>query len=210
MSVMEHIIEKVNAFKTEDGRLYAIYGTPAENLSGTQVRKFRAKYGIIKNVSEREYFSNSFHCHVTENITPTQKQDIEEKFWDKFLGGRIQYVRCSSGDNFKAIKALVRRAMQKGYYFGVNISLSYCEECGHSESNMDVCPVCGSKNLTKIDRVCGYLGFSRQPNSSTENARKNFEEISIEDRIATANKHVEGERRTSAHKSAEIAERVSM
>lgn len=210
MSVMEHIIEKVNAFKTEDGRLYAIYGTPAENLSGTQVRKFRAKYGIIKNVSEREYFSNSFHCHVTENITPTQKQDIEEKFWDKFLGGRIQYVRCSSGDNFKAIKTLVRRAMQKGYYFGVNISLSYCEECGHSESNMDVCPVCGSKNLTKIDRVCGYLGFSRQPNSSTENARKNFEEISIEDRIATANKHVEGERRTSAHKSAEIAERVSM
>ena len=70
LEVLEHINDKVNEFKKEDGNLYAIYGTPAENLCGLQVKQFRAKYGIVEGVSDREYVSNSFHCHVTENITP--------------------------------------------------------------------------------------------------------------------------------------------
>ena len=76
VEVLEYINKEVNRFKEEDGNLYAIYGTPAENLCGLQVKQFRAKYGIVEGVSDREYVSNSFHCHVTEDITPIEKQDM--------------------------------------------------------------------------------------------------------------------------------------
>ena len=81
LEVLEHINEKVEEFKKADGNLYAIYATPAENLCGLQVKQFRKKYGIIENVSDREYVSNGFHCHVTEDISPIQKQNLEYRFW---------------------------------------------------------------------------------------------------------------------------------
>ncbi len=180
--VLRHINEKVNAFKEEDGHLYAIYGTPAESLCGKQVIQFRKKYGIIKNVSDREYVSNSFHCHVTADITPPKKQDLEYRFWELCNGGKIQYVRYPVNYNTNAIKTLIRRAMAMGLYEGVNLSLAYCEDCGHQELEMDVCPKCGSKNLTKIDRMNGYLSYSR----------------------------VHGKSRLNDAKMAEIAERKSM
>ena len=93
LEVMEYINKKVNEFKKEDGRLYALYGTPAENLCGLQVQQFRAKYGIVENVSDHEYVSNSFHCHVSEDITPIQKQNLENRFWNLMNGGKIQYVK---------------------------------------------------------------------------------------------------------------------
>ena len=182
LETLRYINEKIAEFKKEDGRLYAIYGTPAENLCGVQVQQFRKKYGIIENVSDREYVSNSFHCHVSEDITPIQKQDLEGRFWDLSNGGKIQYVKYPVNYNKEAIKSLVRRAMAKGYYEGVNLSLAYCDDCGHEELSMDVCPVCGSKNLTKIDRMNGYLSFSR----------------------------VKGDTRLNEAKMAEIAERKSM
>ena len=158
---LEHINEKVNQFKAEDGKLYAIYGTPAESLCGLQVTQFRKKYGVIENVSDREYVSNSFHCHVTEDITPIQKQDLEKRFWELSNGGKIQYVKYPISYNREAIKTLVRRAMDMGFYEGVNLSLAYCDDCGYEELEMDVCPKCGSKNLTKIERMNGYLSYSR-------------------------------------------------
>ncbi len=182
LETLQYINDRVNEFKKEDGRLYAIYGTPAENLCGVQVQQFRKKYGIIENVSDREYVSNSFHCHVTEDITPIQKQDLEGRFWDLSNGGKIQYVKYPVNYNKEAIRSLVRRAMAKGYYEGVNLSLAYCDDCGHEELSMDVCPVCGSKNLTKIDRMNGYLSYSR----------------------------VKGDTRLNEAKMAEIAERKSM
>ena len=98
---------------------------------------------------------------MTEDITPIQKQDLEYRFWELSNGGKIQYVKYPISYNKEAIKSLVRRAMQMGFYEGVNLSLSYCDDCGHEELDMDVCPVCGSKNLTKIDRMNGYLSYSR-------------------------------------------------
>lgn len=129
--------------------------TPAESLSGLQAEQFKAKYGVIKNVSDRSYMSNSFHCHVTEDITPIQKQDSEARFWNYFNGGKIQYCRYPVSYNLEAIKTLVRRAMAIGFYEGVNLSLSYCEECGYEQLDMDVCPKCGSSMITKIDRMNG-------------------------------------------------------
>lgn len=161
VEVMEYINKKVGEFKEADGRLYALYGTPAESLCGLQVKQFRAKYGIIENVSDREYVSNSFHCHVTEDISPIQKQDLEKRFWDLMNGGKIQYVKYPIDYNVDAVKTLVRRAMDMGFYEGVNLSLAYCDDCGHQELEMDVCPKCGSRNLTKIERMNGYLSYSR-------------------------------------------------
>lgn len=161
LDVLKHINEKINEFKEKDHILYAIYGTPAESLCGLQVTQFRKKYGIIEGVSDRPYVSNSFHCHVTEDITPIEKQDLERRFWDYSNGGKIQYVKYPIDYNIGAIKKLIRRAMEYGFYEGVNLSLAYCEDCGHQELNMDVCPVCGSTNLTKIERMNGYLSYSR-------------------------------------------------
>ena len=182
LEVLEHINKKVNEFKEEDGHLYAIYGTPAENLCGLQVQQFRKKYGIVEGVSDREYVSNSFHCHVTEDITPIEKQDTEYRFWELCNGGKIQYVKYPIDYNLEAIKTLIRRAMEMGFYEGVNMSLAYCDDCGHQELEMDVCPKCGSRNLTKIDRMNGYLSYSR----------------------------VHGDTRLNEAKMAEIAERKSM
>ena len=179
---MRYINAKVNEYKKEDKRIYAIYGTPAESLAEKQVYQFRNKYGIIPNVSDRLYVSNSFHCHVTEDITPTKKQDLEKRFWDLLNGGKIQYVRYPISYNKEAVESLVDRAMKMGFYEGVNLSLAYCDDCGHEELNMDVCPKCGSRNLTKIDRMNGYLSYSR----------------------------VKGDTRLNKGKMAEIAERRSM
>lgn len=182
LEVLEHINKKIDEYKVEDGRLYAIYATPAENLCGLQVQQFRKKYGIIENVSDREYVSNGFHCHVTEEITPIEKQDKEYRFWELSNGGKIQYVKYPINYNMGAIKTLIRRAMAMGFYEGVNLSLAYCDDCGHQELEMDICPKCGSKNLTKIDRMNGYLSYSR----------------------------VKGDTRLNDAKMAEIAERKSM
>lgn len=161
LDVMKYINQKTIEFKKEDHILYAIYGTPAENLCGLQVKQFRKKYGVIPGVSSREYVSNSFHCGVWEDITGIEKQDLEDRFWDLFRGGRIQYVRYNLSYNTKAMVTYIERAMAKGFYEGVNLSLSYCNHCGHEELDMDVCPKCGSTDLTKIERMNGYLSYSR-------------------------------------------------
>ena len=172
IEVLTYINKKVAAFKEEDQNLYAIYGTPAENLCGEQVQQFRRKYGIVEGVSDKEYVSNSFHCHVTEDITPTQKQDLENRFWNLCNGGKIQYVKYPIDYNLDAIRTLVRRAMKMGFYEGVNLSLAYCDDCGYQELEMDECPKCGSRNLTKIDRMNGYLSYSRIHGDTRLNAAK--------------------------------------
>ena len=161
LEVLKYINEKTLEFKKEDKILYAIYGTPAESLCGLQVKQFRKKYGIIEGVSSREYVSNSFHCGVWEDITGIEKQDLEERFWELCKGGRIQYVRYNLSYNTEAMVTYIERAMEKGFYEGVNLSLAYCNSCGHEELDMDVCPKCGSSDLMKIDRMNGYLSYSR-------------------------------------------------
>lgn len=181
LDVLKYINDKVAEFKKEDGHLYALYGTPSESLCGLQVEQFRKEFGIVHGVSDRPYVSNSFHCHVTEDITPIEKQDLEGRFWNYINGGKIQYVRYPISYNKEAIKTLLKRAMKKGYYEGVNLSLAYCDDCGHQELEMDTCPVCGSENLTKIDRMNGYLSYSRVHGDTRLNKAKMAE---IKDRVS--------------------------
>lgn len=153
LEVMKHIQSYIDKIKEEDHILYAIYGTPAESLCGLQVEQFRKIYGIVENVSDKSYVSNSFHCHVSEDMSPIEKQDKEERFWGYFNGGKIQYCRYNLGYNKEAIKTLVLRAMEKGFYEGVNLAMCYCEDCGYQQVEMDLCPKCGSNKITKIDRM---------------------------------------------------------
>ena len=146
-------------------------------------RKFTAgshknKNAVIRLISDS---SGCFHAGNAIHID-IQKQDLEKRFWDLSNGGKIQYVKYPIDYNLDAIRTLVRRAMKLGFYEGVNLSLAYCDDCGHQELEMDVCPKCGSSNLTKIDRMNGYLSYSR----------------------------VKGDTRLNEAKMAEIAERKSM
>lgn len=175
LEVMKYINEYVDKIKKEDGILYAIYGTPAESLCGLQIEQFRKKYGIVNGVSDRAYVSNSFHCGVWENITPIQKQDLEGRFWNYFNGGKIQYCRYPVSYNREAQKTLVRRAMDMGFYEGCNLALSYCEDCGYEQLDMDVCPKCGSENITQIDRMNGYIGYTKIHGKSRYNQAKVIE-----------------------------------
>ena len=161
IEVLKYINDYADAHKHEDGILWAIYGTPAESLCGLQIEQFRKKYGIIKGVSDRAYTTNSFHCGVWEDITPIQKQDIEYPMFHLCNGGNIQYCRYTLGYNKDAIKTMVKRAMDLGFYEGVNLQLDYCEDCGHQFIDSDTCPHCGSENITRIERMNGYLGYSR-------------------------------------------------
>lgn len=167
--VLRHMQKRLDVFKKEDGYLYAIYGTPAESLCATQAKqydRFCAEHRV-RNVFRStphyspDYFTNSFHVNVTEDITPFEKQEKEYENFHLCEGGHIQYVRLDNPENFDAVKAIIRRGMKMGFYQGVNFDSAYCNHCGkHSTNVLFTCPECGSNDLSVISRVCGYLGYS--------------------------------------------------
>lgn len=173
--VVDHINNYIEKAKKEDGYLYSLYGVPAESLAGTQVQQFRKKFGIVPKVSDREYFSNSFHCHVSANITPFEKQDNEFELFHKVNGGHIQYVHLDNPNNLEAIETIVKRGMKMGFYQGVNFTLAVCEDCGYRPRTFTEgmkCPVCGQSHFTVSVRICGYLGIFHSNGSSRLNDAK--------------------------------------
>lgn len=177
--VVDVINDMIEEFKEEDGYLYALYGTPAESLCGTQARQYREYTG---DNQFGDYFTNSFHLHVSEDVTPFEKQDKEYELFHKCNGGHIQYVRLDNPDNVNAVKALIQRGMSMGFYQGVNFDAAYCEDCGKHSTNVgNTCPHCGSHNLSVISRVCGYLGYSNVNGKSRMNDAKMSE---IADRVS--------------------------
>jgi ribonucleoside-triphosphate reductase len=157
--VLDFINDFVNEAKAVDGHLYAVYGTPAESLCGTQAKQY-AEYSGDHQFGT--YFSNSFHAHVNEDINPFQKQDVEYKNFHKANGGHITYGRLSNPENLVALKAIVDRGMELGLYYEVNFEAGYCDDCHkHFTNNKFSCPHCGSDNVSVISRLCGYLGYSK-------------------------------------------------
>lgn len=167
--VLRFMNSKIKEFKQEDGYLYALYATPAESLCAKQAKQYDnlCKERGIANVFAAtehyspEYFSNSFHVNVTEDISPFEKQDAEMESFHLSEGGHIQYVRIDNPENVDAIRAMIERGMELGFYQGVNFDSAYCNDCGkHSTNVLTKCPHCGSTNISVISRVCGYLGYS--------------------------------------------------
>lgn len=183
VETMQFITNYIEKIKEEDGILYAIYGTPAESLAGLQVRQFRDMYGEIKGVSDKEYVSNSFHIHVSESVTPYEKQNAEEELFKYFTGGHIQYGKFGNPSNKKALKSFILRGLEKDMYIGVNFGKCTCEDCGHefigSNEKNEQCPHCNSYNITEVVRINGYMGYKTVKGDTTLNDSKLAE---LEDR----------------------------
>ena len=152
--------EKIKGYKEKYKLNFGVYFTPAENLCHTALKKFRDKYGVIENVSDREYFTNSMHVPVWHKMSPFQKIDIESKLTSYSTAGCITYVELPSTtkNNLEALEAIVQYAMDKDIpYFAINVPNDTCNECGYTDEMGDTCPVCGSKNISRLRRVTGYL-----------------------------------------------------
>ena len=139
---------------------FGVYYTPAENLCYTAMKKFKAKYGIIPKISDKDFFTNSIHVPVYEEISPFDKIDIESQLTGYSSAGCITYVELDGGvkNNLSALETLVNYAMDKDIpYFAINIPNDTCLDCGFTGEFNDHCPACGSDNIQQLRRVTGYL-----------------------------------------------------
>jgi len=137
-----------------------VYYTPAENLCYTAMKKFKAQYGVIENVSDKEYFTNSIHVPVWKKMSPFEKIDIESQLTGYSNAGCITYVELDSGaqNNLEALEELVNYAMDKDIpYFAINVPSDTCLDCGYTDEFNDECPMCHSKHIQQLRRVTGYL-----------------------------------------------------
>ena len=147
-------------FKEKEHLNFGVYYTPAENLCYTAMQKFKAKYGEIPNVSDKEFFTNSIHVPVWRKVNPIEKIDIESQLTGYSSAGCITYVELESSvkHNIDGLEALVNYAMDKDIpYFAINVPNDLCMDCGYTEEIGDTCPICGSKNIQRLRRVTGYL-----------------------------------------------------
>ena len=152
--------KRCQEFKESERLNYGVYYTPAENLCYTAMKKFREKYGVIPNVSDRDYFTNSMHVPVWKNMTPFEKIDIESQLTGYSNAGCITYVELPSTtkNNLEALETIVNYAMDKDIpYFAINVPNDTCNECGYTDEINDKCPMCGSANISRLRRVTGYL-----------------------------------------------------
>ena len=147
-------------FKQQYKLNFGVYYTPAENLCYTAMKKFKAKYGDIPNVSDKEFFTNSMHVPVWKEIDPFTKIDIESQLTGYSSAGCITYVELDSGilHNIDALEQIVNYAMDKDIpYFALNVPNDLCLNCGYTGEINDGCPMCKSKNIQRLRRVTGYL-----------------------------------------------------
>lgn len=178
LETMKHINANIEAYKKEDHLIWAIYGTPGESWLPLACEQFIKKFGKIKGVTDKGFFTNSFHACVDEDITPIEKIELEAKFFPLSKGGCINHVKIPSiaPEMNPAIKDQVRYAMSLGLYHSVNHAQNRCLDCGNHwigddsmpfEENYK-CPVCGSMNTVGIRRMNGYLGYSKTTQGKTK------------------------------------------
>ena len=139
---------------------YGVYYTPAENLCHNAMKKFRAKYGVIPNVSENDYFTNSIHVPVWKKMSVFDKIDIESQLTGYSSAGCITYVELDSTvkNNLDALETIVNYAMDKDIpYFAINVPNDTCLKCGYTDEFNNHCPECGSEDIQQLRRVTGYL-----------------------------------------------------
>ena len=139
---------------------FGVYYTPAENLCHTALKKFRDKYGVIPNVSDKEFFTNSMHVPVWKQMSPFEKIDIEAQLTGYSSAGCITYIELDSTvkNNLDALELLVNYAMDKDIpYFAINVPNDTCLTCGFTDEFNDRCPECGGENIQQLRRVTGYL-----------------------------------------------------
>ena len=170
-------------FKQEYKLNFGVYYTPAENLCYTAMQKFKDRFGVIPNISDREYFTNSIHVPVWKEMTPFEKIDIEAQLTGYSSAGCITYIELNARvkDNIKALETIVNYAMDKDIpYFAVNVPNDMCTKCGFTAEIEDACPICGCTEIRRLRRVTGYLtgdyktAFNRGKQAETEERVKHL------------------------------------
>lgn len=173
--------QRCTEFKEEYKLNFGVYYTPAENLCYTAMKKFKDKYGIIPKVSDKDYFTNSMHIPVWEQLSPFEKIDIESQLTGYSNAGCITYVELDSSvkNNLKALEQIVNYAMDHDIpYFALNVPCDTCLSCGFTDEFNDHCPICGSEDIQQLRRVTGYLtgnyktAFNKGKISETEDRIK--------------------------------------
>lgn len=147
-------------FKEEYHLNFGVYMTPAENLCYTSMQKFKARYGVIPNVSDKEFFTNSMHVPVWIEMSPFEKIDIESQLTGYSNAGCITYVELDAACkyNIDALEGIVNYAMDKDIpYFAINVPNDQCMNCGYCDQMGDACPMCNSRDIKRLRRVTGYL-----------------------------------------------------
>ncbi len=152
--------DKCTEFKNKYKLNFGVYFTPAENLCFTAMQKFKAKYGEIPKVSDKDFFTNSMHVPVWVNMNPFEKIDVESQLTGYSSAGCITYVELDAGakNNVEALEQIVNYAMDKDIpYFAINVPNDQCMNCGYCDEMNDACPMCNSKDIQRLRRVTGYL-----------------------------------------------------
>ena len=173
-------------FKKELHLNIGVYYTPAENMCYTSMKKFKKAYGIIPNVSDRDYFTNSIHVPVWKEMSPFDKIDIESQLTGYSNAGCITYVELEGGvkNNLDALEEIVNYAMDKDIpYFAINVPNDTCLDCGYTDEFNDKCPMCGSEHIQQLRRVTGYLtgdyktAFNKGKQQETEQRYKHSKKL---------------------------------
>ena len=179
--------DRCSEFKKEYKLNFGVYYTPAENLCYTAMKKFQKKYGKIKDISDKDFFTNSVHVSVWKEISPFEKIDIESQLDSYSSAGCILYVELEGTvkNNLDVLETLVNYAMDKDIpYFAINVPNDTCLDCGYCDEFNEKCPECGSENIQQLRRVTGYLtgnyktAFNKGKQQETELRYKNSKKLS--------------------------------
>ena len=168
LKVMNHLKDACDSWKKETGLGFGLYGTPGERLTSRFCRIDKQKFGEIENVTDRMYYTNSYHVHVTEEIDAFEKLKFESQFHDISLGGCISYVEVPDmSKNLPAVEQIINYIYHNIQYAEINTKPDVCFKCGYTgEIKLDddmqwYCPNCGNKDKDEMQvmrRTCGYIG----------------------------------------------------
>lgn len=163
--IVEHIRQYCDRL-TEEYRLnWSCYATPAEGLSGKFIKQDQKIFGIIEGVTDKEYYTNSYHVPVSHPISIKEKIDIEAPYHKLCNGGHISYIEVDDTPDAETVMDIINYAYKNTNisYVGVNFHIRYCRECGtYLHNNENTCPKCGSQDIQGISRVTGYLSLDER------------------------------------------------
>lgn len=187
LSVMQHLNDKCAEWKAKEHLGYSVYGTPMETTTYKFAKCLRERFGVIKEVTDHDYITNSYHVNVREPIDPFTKLQFESEFQLLSPGGAISYIECADmTKNIDAVMAVIQFIYNNIMYAELNTKSDYCQVCGYDGEIKIVtdngrleweCPNCGNRDKTKMNvtrRTCGYLGSQFWNQGRTEEIRDRF------------------------------------
>lgn len=187
LSVMQYLNDKCAEWKAKEHLGYSVYGTPMETTTYKFAKCLRDRFGVIKEVTDHDYITNSYHVNVREPIDPFTKLQFESEFQLLSPGGAISYIECADmTKNIDAVMAVIQFIYDNIMYAELNTKSDYCQVCGYDGEIKIVtdngrleweCPNCGNRDKTKMNvtrRTCGYLGSQFWNQGRTEEIRDRF------------------------------------